>query len=400
MLGNFYIASLYAAIIVNIVSAIFLFSKRIIGDKPRIILSIFAFISTIIYLFRLYSLLNGTNNDTMILKMPMLLGAASIFVFYLLYPAEITSHGWINKKHISLLFAPLALFTIIYLVALKLGVSYRNINSFIDMLPYIGEFNIWIRILMVVLMILTVPLVFFIPFTDSYISSEDKWNNICIITYIIAAIAYLSLLSFNSIMSHIIYVHVSIVCILALVYYETFHRFTGSTDVVDDSKICLYNQDFIKNHLESLANNASEAEKPSGNDSSDNILFSSLTEYMRQNQKWKDPDLALNTLAMALCTNRTKLSNTIQENGFDGFSSYLNTLRILDFIYIMHNNPEMNYQDAFFDCGFRSRSTALRNFKLITNTTPSEYFTNPAGNNSLAASKLEQIINQSPETAS
>jgi len=37
-------------------------------------------------------------------------------------------------------------------------------------------------------------------------------------------------------------------------------------------------------------------------------------------------------------------------------------------------NESTKYQDAFYDVGFRSQTTAFRNFKQYTGKTPSEYF--------------------------
>jgi len=52
---------------------------------------------------------------------------------------------------------------------------------------------------------------------------------------------------------------------------------------------------------------------------------------------------------------------------------YINNLRISDFISLM-NNQKMSIKEAFFICGYRSRTTALRNFRLVTGKTPSDYF--------------------------
>jgi YesN/AraC family two-component response regulator len=58
------------------------------------------------------------------------------------------------------------------------------------------------------------------------------------------------------------------------------------------------------------------------------------------------------------------------------FSAYINSLRIEEFIQRVHSKESTNYQDIFYDVGFRSRATALRNFKQYTGKTPSEYFSN------------------------
>jgi YesN/AraC family two-component response regulator len=104
------------------------------------------------------------------------------------------------------------------------------------------------------------------------------------------------------------------------------------------------------------------------------ILNERLDAYMKETCAWRNPDLSLNALASALCTNRTTLAQVIQECGYKNYTFYINNLRIRDFIQQVESNQVANFQEAFFDAGFRSRATALRNFRQITGMIPSEYF--------------------------
>ncbi len=73
-------------------------------------------------------------------------------------------------------------------------------------------------------------------------------------------------------------------------------------------------------------------------------------------------------------TNRTTLGNALRECGHENYNLYVYRLRTEDFIYQIESGAIKNYQDALFLAGFRSRSTALRNFRQFTGTTPTEYF--------------------------
>ena len=75
-----------------------------------------------------------------------------------------------------------------------------------------------------------------------------------------------------------------------------------------------------------------------------------------------------------LNTNRTTLARAIQEIGYDSFTVYVNTLRINYFIKQIEENKTSQFKTAFYDAGYRSRATAIRNFKLVTGKSPSEYF--------------------------
>jgi AraC-like DNA-binding protein len=109
-------------------------------------------------------------------------------------------------------------------------------------------------------------------------------------------------------------------------------------------------------------------------DSKNAVLIQRLDMYIKKNNAWRDPDLSLNTLAAELCTNRTTLAQAMRENGYENYTNYINRLRIDDFLQQIEAGESENFQEAFFFVGYRSRGTALRNFRQYTGMTPSEYF--------------------------
>lgn len=105
-----------------------------------------------------------------------------------------------------------------------------------------------------------------------------------------------------------------------------------------------------------------------------NPLCERIVLHMKRTSDYRDPDISLNSMAISLFTNRTTLSKALREMGYTNFNIYINSLRIEDFINRVKDEKSENYQDVFYNVGFRSRSTALRNFKQYTGKTPSEYF--------------------------
>lgn len=99
---------------------------------------------------------------------------------------------------------------------------------------------------------------------------------------------------------------------------------------------------------------------------------------MESTNAYRDPDLSIASLSAALHTNRTSLARAIHDLGYESFSAYINLLRIHDFIEQVKNGKSDNFQLAFYTAGFRSRATAIRNFRQVTGTTPSYFF---QGNN-------------------
>ena len=56
-----------------------------------------------------------------------------------------------------------------------------------------------------------------------------------------------------------------------------------------------------------------------------------------------------------------------------GFKEYLNSKRIKSVASQLRKNPDLDIQEAFFNAGFRSRTTAWRNFKEMLGMSPSEF---------------------------
>ena len=103
-------------------------------------------------------------------------------------------------------------------------------------------------------------------------------------------------------------------------------------------------------------------------------LIKRLDAYMKTNRAWRNPDLSLNMLASELFTNRTTLGQALHEHGYENYTYYINKLRVDDFVQQITSGQFENFQEAFFFVGFRSRNTALRNFRQFTGMIPSEYF--------------------------
>jgi len=67
------------------------------------------------------------------------------------------------------------------------------------------------------------------------------------------------------------------------------------------------------------------------------------------------------------------LSNAIKENTGGGFNTYINKVRIQFVTDAMRKDPRQDMQQLCYEAGYRSRTTAWRNFKEIVGVTPTEF---------------------------
>jgi AraC-like DNA-binding protein len=356
---NIYLATTFAGALICLLTSLLLFFRRKDGERSRSILAWIVLFSVFNYLTRFISLSNG-EIPQLVVSVPMLLLAIFMVISYIMYPIEVISPGWLNFRRIIKLCSLCIILLGIYLISLWAKVEYIPYNSLLDMFPHAGQFDVWFRLMLAFLIFTPILFIFFIPYTRRYNNTDYVWIRKYVIALSINCLAYILVLTFDTPVVRTLYYYVSVGCSLFISYMELFVRLIGKPVVKEtitqkvEEPLPLYGEPVSK--------------------SKNAVLIDKLNAYMAKTCAWRDPDLSLNTLAQALCTNRTTLTQVMQENGYDSYTTYVNNLRIGDFLKQVESKQSVNFQEAFFDAGFRSRATALRNFRQITGMTPSEYF--------------------------
>lgn len=108
-------------------------------------------------------------------------------------------------------------------------------------------------------------------------------------------------------------------------------------------------------------------------------LWARVNHLIEEDEVWRDPDLSLDEMSRLCATNVTYLSSVIKKNTGSGFKELINNKRVASVIMQIEQNPEADIQGAFFNAGYRSRTTAWRNFKEITGQSPADYKQNFKG---------------------
>ncbi|MDD2612346.1 MAG: AraC family transcriptional regulator [Bacteroidales bacterium] len=363
---NLYLATIFAGALICLLASLLLFSRRKDGERSRTILACIILFSVSNYITRFIALSNGEVPE-LVVSVRMLLLAIFMVTSYIMYPIEVISPGWLNFKRIVKLYLPLLALLGIYLITTWTGVKYTSYESLLEMLPHAGHFDVWFRLVLCLFIFMPVLFIFFIPYTRRYNNTDRVWIRKYVITLSINCLVYILMLAFDkSAIIRIIYYYVSVGCSLFIAYMELFVRLIGKS-VATEKEEEEENEMAVETTEPSLLYDESVVK------TRNEILIENLDAYMKRTCAWRNPDLSLNALAFALCTNRTTLTQAIQENGYVNYTVYINRLRINDFVHQIESNQSINIQEAFFDAGFRSRTTALRHFRQITGMTPSEY---------------------------
>ncbi len=361
----FYPATVYASAIVYLLIAALLFLRRHEGERSRVILACFVMFSVLNCSNRFINLLEG-EVPALVVSVPMLLLGLVMVISYILYPIEVVSPGWLKWRRLALLYSPVLGLGALWMLTVWAGVEYKPYGSLREMLPEALQFDVSFRLLLSLLIFAPLAIVFFIPYTRRYNNTDRVWMRKYAAAFTINCTAYLVVVFFSHPVVNVCYYYVSVGCSLYVAYLELFVRLIRSSE----SSVEATAGDTENVRMDDML----LATEPDVVESKNAAIFERFRAYVHEEHAWRDPDLTMEQIVERIYTNRTTLSLAIQEQGYDNYTAYINSLRINEFISIIHSKPTENFQNAFFDVGYRSRTTAHRNFRQITGMTPTEYF--------------------------
>ncbi len=105
-------------------------------------------------------------------------------------------------------------------------------------------------------------------------------------------------------------------------------------------------------------------------------IYTNLKKMMKEASAYKDENLTLVELSKRLEVHPNHLSQVINEKEGKNFYNYINSLRIEAFISLasLPENKKYTMISLAYDCGFSTKSTFNKHFKLHTGKTPTAYF--------------------------
>lgn len=331
------------------------------NKRPRIYLAIFSFVTAFGVAYRLY-IAHRTGMPTLVnevLPTYVLIGGILEMLLIYLYLMEVVKPNWVNIKRLSLLSLP---WLLVWCVCMLIYPDIRDLSSFSEMIQHIGEFNVWFRLLILFLC--------FIPYTILLLHIPYKWvqsrvNFKSIHTYVIG-VQIIGLLFSTVVLTGSVQTR----CILLLFGMLFFFYIT-----YQELYFCLIPASVNKTAVPPVVAETLPPEDSTGQNktATENPLWEKLTRQMDEEELWRNPDLTLEDLSKVLCTNRTTLTQLIQQQGYSGYSEFINRRRIEAFTKAIDSSKPVSTQQLLQKTGFRSKSTALRNFRLYMGCTPSEY---------------------------
>lgn len=105
-------------------------------------------------------------------------------------------------------------------------------------------------------------------------------------------------------------------------------------------------------------------------------IYAKLQNFTAGEAIYKNENLTLSELADLLEAHPNHLSQVINEKEGKNFYNYINSIRIKEFIKLasLPENKKYTMMALAYDCGFSSKSTFNKHFKVSTGKTPTEFF--------------------------
>lgn len=342
-------------------SGVLLCLQRAGNKRPRVYLAIFSFVTASELAYRLYTAYRTGVIMTVSEVLPiyvLIVGILEILLMYL-YPLEVVRPNWLTPKRLFLLFLPWLVVGGVYVLIVP---DIRVLSSFSETMRYIGEFNVWFRLLILIFCFIPYTILLLsIPYKWQQSSVDNKWVYKYVIGIQIIGLLFSAVMLTGSVLVSCVHLLYGILFFLYVIYQELYLRLLPAP--VDEAVIPQFEVEALP-----LGDSATECEMDPCNP-----LWEKLTLQMAEKELWRNPDLTLEDLSKSLNTNRTTLSALIQQKGHSGYSEFINRRRIESFVDTVNSGKSVNMIQLFYEVGFRSKSTALRNFRLYMGCTPGDY---------------------------
>ena len=269
-------------------------------------------------------------------------------IVMVLYPISVVRPDWLRPSRFFFLFLPTLILAIVYLFFWN---KWTLLSTYDEVWEHVWEPNVLARLASLFLMFPYCFILFMLPYNYHHSSADKGWIwNYSFGLVAICAVHTALMLTNNGILLVVLPIMVS-----------TFYFFSTEYE--------------LRERLRPDSVEESSLERPSASSSTplEQDLWARVCRLMDQEEVWKDPNLTLYEMSHLCATNATYLNRVIQMETNHGFKELLNSKRVAGVAAQIEQNPDIDVQSAFFNAGFRSRTTAWRNFKEITGKSPAEY---------------------------
>lgn len=316
-------------------------------DRSRRMLFLGALLCGLLAMFVVLGNLNMALRETPYFVLQPWIGLVymSIHIVMVLYPISVVRPDWLTHWTFGILFLPVLILGLVYTA---FTARWTLLHTPADIWVHILEPDVLARLACLVLMIPYCFILFLMPYNYRHTSASRKWVWIYSMSLLTLCLIHIALMLTNNLVLFIL------LPLLAGTFYVLSTEYELEMRLRPAKPILILEEQKVLAPMEV-------------------DLWPRVCRLMDEEEAWRDPDLSMDGMSRQCATNITYLNNVIKKNTGGGFKELINSKRVACVVSQLQQNPDMDVQTAFFNAGFRSRTTAWRNFKEITGVSPAEY---------------------------
>ena len=327
-------------------------------DLPRRILTFLTIFCGIMAFYRVFIIVHSPLNNGFMEVLPpanvLLVLITQAFLYF--YPRTLMRTDWLVWKNIGLYvdIVPLILLAIVFIL---LTGRWTPLASFHDIIANMREPDVLLRVVTVDFIVVPYSLLYlFLPYNWRRSGASRSWIKLYAVGAFGFAVLHFCFFVTGYLPLRIVQQAWEMAFMIVTCNFELQDRFIPKQAIAEDTP--------------------EEEPDPMRESWGEIPLWERVQVLLDKDQVWRNPDLTLPMMAQYCGTNITYLSNAFKDNAGTGFTTYINQRRIQFVMDSMRENPNLDMQQLCFEAGYRSRTTAWRNFKEITGLTPTEFRVN------------------------
>ena len=343
------------AVLASLVCGVLIWRNRCeVPDRSRIILFLIVLTSLPLIGKVISLMMHGlTNRFVEVLPIvPTIMGMITIALM-LLYAVEVMRPNWFKWRHVLVFFSSLVCISVLSILFKE---QFTVLHSTAELMQHIGEPNVLLRLLFNIMALFICLSLLWLPYKWQESSASRRWvlTYVCFI-FIIGALFHTWTLTL-SMPVHIVHNLTPALFITYYTWYELHER-------------------VLPSEPRSLVYDSNQNQTPSPHDSSAPVddLWPRIIKIVHEDDHWRNPDLTLDSLCQLLGSNKDYVLRSFRQNANTTFLDYINSQRIAYVTEELRRDPMQSQRELFFNAGFRSKTTAYRNFLKYNGVSPSEF---------------------------
>lgn len=337
---------------VSFVCGVLLWWKRKeVPDRSRTILAIPLLLAIVIFGNRmLLTALSPETNMTKEVLSPLVIFTAPLPQLLLLaYPIEVMRPRWMKWRRMLPLLLPWVVICVPGLIGINSGI-FTPLYTTADFEAHLWEPNVLWRLLVIPLLLFNALTLIYLPYRWRESSASRGWVHGYIAAFCLIGVFLLVWILTQRVVFQLLHNLSTLVLAVVFTWYELVERiYPPQTDQAVES--------------DTSSNETAYADE----------LWPRIVKLIHEDDLWRDPDLGLDMLCMMVGSNKDYVLRSFRQNADTTFLDYVNSLRIGYVTDELRRNPLQNQRDLFFKAGFRSKTTAYRNFCKYNGQSPTDF---------------------------